>query len=465
MGADLWYGFHVFLIPLTYISDLAVAIKIAAVFITFLVLVSIYAALKNVGIKFSELWTIFFLFSSPALITRMTMTRPHPLSLALIALIFSFFYRGSVILIFVFSFLLSWMHSAVFWFPIIMVCILVLFKRLNNQEINIRKFTAFLIGIAAGLMARPHPLANLKLIYIQVIDLYLSKNHELAKVIGAELRPPTWGGIYSQKWFFAVFIIALIYLGWRVYKKEIFDVNKKIIMLSSLVLTVFSALMYMTARRAIDQLGLFTTIFAGSVFSYPCSSKEKVRILRKYITTVLLFSLVFGFSIYNVVNMDFSHDYSPIKFKESALWLKENTEKKDIVFYLNWAYFPFLFFWNQDNYYINGMDPVFLLEYDRKLYWKLYNMAVNRDDKKLYWKLDNMSVGDIDGITCGYDPQQCGSENIETVSDVLRSDFRASYVFVQVNKLTFLNYLKEDTENFEKVYENEKEKTIIFKVL
>ncbi|MDP3792289.1 MAG: hypothetical protein Q8Q89_01025 [bacterium] len=163
--------------------------------------------------------------------------------------------------------------------------------------------------------------------------------------------------------------------------------------------------------------------------------------------------------------MDFNHAYSPTKFKESALWLKENTKREDTVFYLNWAYFPFLFFWNQSNYYINGMDPVFLFKYDKKLYWKLYNMAVNEDDKKLYWKLDNMSISEVGGITCGYDPKQCGPENIETISKVLRNDFHALYVFVEVNKLTFLRYLKEDTENFEKVYENEKENTIIFKVL
>ncbi|MDO8496199.1 MAG: hypothetical protein Q7S43_01975 [bacterium] len=467
MGADLWYGFHILLIPLTYISELTIAIKIAAVFITFFVLASFYIALKNIDIKFSELWAIFFLFSSPVIITRMTMMRPHPLSLGLTALIFSFFYKGPAILVLIFSFLLSWMHSSIFWLPIIAVCILVLFQWLNNQVVSTRKLIAFLVGIATGLIARPHPVANLKLIYIQVVDLYISKNHELAQIIGAELKPPTWEGIYDQKWFLAVFIIALIYLGRHVYKnkKETLDVNNKIIMLSSLALTAFSILMYTTARRAVDQLGLFTIIFTGSVFSHFIFLKEKIKILRKRAIIVLLFFLVSSFSIYNVVNMESSHAYSPTKFKESALWLKENTKEKDTVFYLNWGYFPFLFFWNQSNYYINGMDPVFLLKYDKKLYWKLYNMAVNENDKKLYWKLDDIALSDMGGITCGYNPKQCGPETIETVPDVLRNDFHASYVFVQMNKEKILGYLEKDKENFEKVYENEKEGVIIFKLL
>ena len=465
MGADLWYGFHIFLIPLTYISDLVVAIKVASIFITFLVLVSFYAAFKNIYIKFPELWAIIFLLSSSSIMARMTMTRPHPLSLGLTALIFSFFYKGPATLVFVFSFILSWIHSSIDWFPIIAVCVLILFQWLNKQEVDIRKVIAFLAGIATGLMARPHPLANLKLIYIQVVDLYLSKNHELVQIIGAELRPPTGESVDAQMWLFITLISALVYLGWYLYKKESLDINRKITILSSLTLTVFSILMYITARRAIDQLGLFITIFTGLVFSLFSSRKKGFLAAKERSITILLFSLLLSISAYNLIYANFSSSHSPTKFKESALWLKENTKEKDVVFYLSWSNFPFLFFWNQSNYYINGMDPVFLLKYDRKLYWKLYNMAVNEDDKKLYWRLDNKAVGDMGGITCGYDPKQCGPENIEIVSNVLRNDFHASYVFItHKNQARFLDYLQSDTENFKKVYE-EKEHVIIFKVL
>ena len=465
MGADLWYGFHILLVPLTYLSDLVIAIKVASIVITFLVLASIYGALKNVDVKLPALWAIFFLFSSPSVITRMTMMRPHPLSLALTALIFSLFYKGPTILILIASFLLSWIHSSIFWFPITAICVLTFFKWLNHQGIDARKLTAFFAGIVMGLAARPHPVANLKLIYIQVVDLYLSKNYELAKIIGAELRPPTWEGVYTQKWLFIVLVAALVYLGWRNYKKGFSDSDRKIVVLSSLTLVALSILMYSTAKRAIDQLGLFIITFAGSIFSATSFLKRRTESVKEGFVLILLLSLLLGFSIYNITRIDSSSFHSSTKFKKSALWLEENTEKEDTVFYLNWGYFSFLFFWNQSNYYINGMDPVFLLKYDKKLYWKLYNMAVNEDDKKLYWKLGNMALSEMGGITCGYDPKQCGPENVETVPDVLRNDFHASYVFVEINKQRFSSYMEEDKKNFEKVYENEEENTIIFKVL
>ena len=457
MGADLWYGFHILLVPLTYISDPALAVKMGGFVITFLVLISCYWAFRNLGIKFPEMWSIFFLLSSPAIMQRMTFTRPHPLSLALMALIFSFFFSGSAAMIFVCSFILSWIHSAVFWLPLIIGSFVAVFNKLGKQKLEPSKFVALVAGIAAGLFARPNPIANLKLVYIQIVDLYLSKGYELAQTIGGELRPPTWESTYSQKWLFVLLAASLIYLGKYFYKKYSLDENGRAILLSSGALIVFSALMYATAKRAIDQLGIFAVIFIGSVFTLLPTFRKS----RFVVNFFIIFAL--SVSVYNLINPNFGPAHSPTKFKASALWLKENTNQGDVVFHLNWSHFPFLFFWNQHNYYIYGMDPVFLLKYDEKLYWELYNMLVNENDKKRYWNFLDVA-GDVRGLTCPNDPKQCGPENIKKIPEVLRDDFKASYVFV-INKTSLSNYLEKDNKNFQKVYEDKIDNASIYKIL
>src|SRR3989344_535612 len=272
-GADLWYGFHLFLVPFTYINNLIAATKISSFSITFLFLILCYWALRNIQIKLPELWITFFALSSPSIMQRITFTRPHPLSLALTALILSFFYRGSAMLIFIFSFVSSWIHSALFWLPLLVGIFVLFFNRLTKQKNHISKFLALLAGLGAGLAVRPHPIANLKLIYIQIVDLYFLKGYELAQTIGGELRPPTWNSALDQKWLFTLFIIALIYFLRHAFKK-VFSDNKAVIF-SSLALTVFSVFMYMTAKRAIDQLGLFIIIFAGVVLTPIFSSGKK----------------------------------------------------------------------------------------------------------------------------------------------------------------------------------------------
>jgi len=136
----------------------------------------------------------------------------------------------------------------------------------------------------------------------------------------------------------------------------------------------------------------------------------------------------------------------PTKYKEPSTWLKEHTAAGAIVFNVNWTQFSALFFWNQHNYYIYGMDPVFLHKYDESLYWKIYNILIR----------------DMGEVTCGI--PDCDEEHMEPVYYALSRDFRASYVFVRrLSQTRFLDYLEKDRSHFEKVYD--RGSSVIFQVL
>lgn len=435
-GADLWYGFHIFLMPFTYVDDLAAGIKVAGFTITFLVLSSLYFAFRNLKIKFSFYWPLLFLFSSGETIWRTVMTRPHPLSLGLLALIFSFFYTSTTWAVVIFSFLFSWIHASVFWLPIVILAPIVLFRWLNNEKISTPPIYGLLGGLAAGLAARPNPLGNIKLVYTQVVELLLAKNYGLAETIGMELRPPAIAGLEDKILFLLIIFSASIgYLGWLVYKKETFKTEEKILFVSSLVAVVFSILMYVTARRAIDLLALFTVILAALMANHAIRHPgiSRLRILA------MMSLIIVSATAYSLVGVDkYYKEYTllPSKFKEPSTWLKENTKEGDIVFHLYWDQFPSLFYWNQHNYYIHGMDPVFLFSHDPDLYWKMYYM----------------SVRDMGGLTCGV--EVCGPQDIKTVYEVIKNDFKASYVFVRkISEKRFIEHLESDKEHFEKVYE------------
>ena len=65
-------------------------------------------------------------------------------------------------------------------------------------------------------------------------------------------------------------------------------------------------------------------------------------------------------------------------FKEPATWLKENTNFGDIIFNTRWDNFSFLFFWNQHNHYINGMDPIFEYTFNKNLYIEHYFLEIDK---------------------------------------------------------------------------------------
>jgi hypothetical protein len=57
-------------------------------------------------------------------------------------------------------------------------------------------------------------------------------------------------------------------------------------------------------------------------------------------------------------------------YKAVSEWLAGHSEPGDIVFNTRWDSFPQLFYWNKRNYYVAGLDQLFLYNRDEDLYHK-----------------------------------------------------------------------------------------------
>ena len=95
-SSDLWYGFHLLLIPFTLASDPILGMQLAGVFITFLFLIVSYAACSCLKIWPALFWPFFLLFSSAFLLHRLAMLRPQVLSLSLTMLLFALLATESI---------------------------------------------------------------------------------------------------------------------------------------------------------------------------------------------------------------------------------------------------------------------------------------------------------------------------------------------------------------------------------
>jgi len=47
-------------------------------------------------------------------------------------------------------------------------------------------------------------------------------------------------------------------------------------------------------------------------------------------------------------------------------WLKENTVKDEIIIHSSWDEFPMLFYYNDYNQYMAGLDPTFFYKADQE---------------------------------------------------------------------------------------------------
>jgi len=131
----------------------------------------------------------------------------------------------------------------------------------------------------------------------------------------------------------------------------------------------------MANGRFFDYYGIGVIFLAGSCISYLSQIKfnfdEKLK--KFLIIGVLFFLLISGTSTFiNIKREIYSSDYSAIK--KVAEWIKSKSEEKDKVYLYRWDYFSLAFFYNDKNTYSMGMEPMQLFYYNKKLYWKWYNI-------------------------------------------------------------------------------------------
>ncbi len=457
LKADIWYGFHLFLIPFNFFADRIFGVKFAGAVIAFLALLMFFWALNRLKIRYALMWVVMFIVSAPDVLYRLTMTRPHNFSFGFAILALSFGLSGGAWPIFFISAIGAFLHLALAWLPILIILVISAVRIIQKLSLEWKKIFAVMGGAIVGLLLRPHPLGALKLFYIQVIQLSIVKMKGIPLIFGRELKPSDAMGFLRQilPVFLIVLILAFVFIKIR---KKLPAETRQIWMTkfySAFSLTIIFALIaQFMMRRSYDLMngfGVFTiALIVTAYFAYLENQKKirpdyilktKNRILMAGLIIICLFSA-------NSVTLAYKYmgqAWSPTYLKDVSQWLKENTKPGDIVFNSRWDYFGGLFFWNQQNYYINGMDPIFAYAYSEPLYWESHFIAA-----------------DV-GYTNTCEKIRCTKEEIIPTNESLLNHFNSSYLVLRhvQNPKTYFYWLED--KNYELVFDNKKE--AVYRVL
>lgn len=446
LSSSLWYGFSILLIPLTYISNLVTAIKIAGILFTALVLFAFYWVLKRHQLKMPLFWSTMLFFSSSNVLVQFLMVRPQIISLALTPLLFSFLISGGFLPVFLVSFGIAWLHLNFVWILILILGVVVFVKLLLNSAFEWKKAAAVLAGGLLGWLLRPEPLNAAKLFYIQVFQQILEKQGGLPLLFGNENFPLSVNTLFRNFTPFLILLVAaVIILIWFLRKKlVVISAQQKTILWSSGLLSVISFFLTMfIARRTYNLWAEFGIIFIAAVFTHFISSNRTGSLKTFRDISIMAVSVIFIFMVfysgYKGITFVQKSGYSPDELKEVSLWLKENSQPGDIVFNLHWPDFSPLFFWNQKNYYIGGLDPIFQYSYNPGLYWKFHYLSADQVTKK----------------TCG--AVACTVEMLEDTYNVLIREFNAKYIVLTKQENPAVNYFLENDPRFQKVFSTNKE--------
>ncbi len=462
-SADIWYGFHILLLPLTLLADLVKAIELGAFLTTVASLLAVYLAFRLLKLKWPLLWLAIFTVATADLLYRLAMLRPHPFSLALTLLLFALLHRHDIkrglIFVFIVAAAFSWIHLALSWVPILTLLAVILFQLLQKAGLprltgfskagfDWQKITALFAGLAAGWLLRPNPLGAAKIAYVQVVQLLLEKQSELPLRFGRELLPFVWENFIDQLIPITILLLtALGYLAWLIKNKKLgaMPADTKAAAWSSLALClIFLSLTFGVARRSNEFFIGFGVIFIGLLFTHYRSGHETLQRPASWQSALVMIIAAIAL-IYMPLKTWYRFEsyaagaFRPHRFQEVSGWLKNNSAPGEIIFNIHWDRFGQLFFWNPQNYYINGMDPIFQYAFDPALYWKTHFYAIDAGT----------------AFTC--EQVRCTAEETVSTYGVLKNDFRASYLVVEKRRSpNFYEYLS-GAKEYQKVFEVEEE--------
>jgi hypothetical protein len=445
LASDIGYGFHLLLIPFAKLRDPIRGLQWASVFEAAAVLLMLYAVMRRHRLAYPWAWPFLLFFLGPPILYTFLLTRPQTLTMGFSALLLSCLITGSPWGALLAAFAISFTHLNISLIIPVIVGAAFVVRIITERTWDWRRAGMALGGLLLGWLARPNPLGVVKIEYVQMIVHTAVRQRGIPLLFGREwlpVPPPDAFSLFS--YFLVIWLgLALLFLAATALRKGEESGEGRYLLWCSLLLSLgFFAVTVLNTRRATPLWATFAVIFTAAAFTSFVDPKRQAKRLLNHearLIAALCVALVFGLMIKDCVDQHLLQGRwgggEPYRFKPAAEWIAHDSQPGDIVYNVDWSMFPELFCWNTRNYYVSGLDPIFLYAYDSGLYWKAHHLQ----------------TADTTEYTCA--AQDCAKSRHEDTLTVLTRDFRARYVVLDTQQSVGLYYYLKDRPGVQRGYE------------
>jgi len=424
--------YHLLLIPFVSFFDPLIGLKVATVILAAAAAAGFYWLLRAFRISGALFYALLLLTVNP-FIFRINLAKAQPLVLLALFIIFYLLLHKRYLSLIVASALYVWLYAGWPLLPILTATFVVTnlvvgrirngwqSDRVANQQSR-RLLGSVGLGLAAGVFFSPFFPLNVSFYWQQSFKIAVI-NYQNIIAVGGEWYPYR----LSELLLSTVPLLVVVVLGLIVF---VSTVRKQPV--GSWVLLFFSVIFFaltLKSRRNVEYLVPFSLAFAALAISRGgvevwLKQRQQPALVVAGIAT--LFFVAFSPLIYRdiqSVRQQYADGFLLSTMAEPARWLQQHVAAGEIIFHSDWDEFPFLFYYNDQNYYLVGLDPTFMYENSRKLF--------------LEWA--SITAGDT---TTGL------AEKIATL-------FNAHYVLVDYHQNALFDRNLRADSSFERVFENQ----------
>jgi hypothetical protein len=377
--ADREFLFHLYLLPFCHEKEnlvrggkLAALVLACAVFAVFFLIV-----FQNCLVA-PYMWPFFLLVSCSVFQLRLLAVRPQFFGVLFAMLTVNSFINNRRKSLFLCCLLWPLSHSS---FPLALVFGVIILLSGFDRKKGIKLLVCSIAGTALGFVLNPYFPGNLSIVWIQVIRVLqntLGVNSKMPRIFGTEFAPLS----LEELWSAAGIVVIMFFVGLvgvliiRLLENRKFD--EKII--SLFWISVFFFICTLLWRRFIEFWTPFVILFFGFFFSRLLEIEGVRKILEKKIIKIpMVVTVLFLMTILLLVRKkDIVDQFKTARrtnpqvimpvFRSGAKWIQRNIEPRQTIFHPSWGEFCQLYFFNQDHYYIIGLDPACFYYYNDDLF-------------------------------------------------------------------------------------------------
>lgn len=398
--ADKEFLFHVLLFPFVWLGGLTGA-KIATVLFASTAIFAMYLLCRQRNVNTPFLWVILVFAAADLFLYRISITRPHILSLALTLGLCWALLENKRWWVVGFCFLFVYTYTA--YHLVIGIAVLYCLNHLlHAKKWDTALFSFAFFGTLLGILLHPHFPNNLLIWKVQNVDVLHLVWSSIDLGFGSEFQPP------DSRWFLVNFTvaffclpIALFWSSWKQVKMKEDTTYFVFLAFGFFCLSlmskrfaeywpVYALLASACLVRDADVPLSWKYLLEFTPYHYRIRKRVKELNQEKFIEcadtgyhpamlnngkwVTLCITIIAVLFFYRTVSKAMylnSLEHEPY-YMQAALWMKENVPDGETIFHSDWDEFPQLFYYNPENYYLNCLDPIFMYAHnpDIWLLWK-----------------------------------------------------------------------------------------------
>ncbi|MEK7496776.1 MAG: hypothetical protein AAB657_02620 [Patescibacteria group bacterium] len=445
---DHHLGYHIIILPfLSLFNNSLLGLQFITALLAAFTITSIVWCLKKWQVPYWGIGVLLLLTSSP-LLFRLSLGKAPSLGVGLAVIGYYLISERKNNWLFWFAWFYAWVYSA--WLMLVVMAGVIIIsdwviekwrdKKTSSNLLgkkNIITMASILGGLVLGITTNPYFPINIKYL-LQIFKMALVPYYKIVG-IGTEWYPPVAVDFPAHTAYPLLVWLLLTMVGVFIWRK----ISK--LTVSAWLITILWLVYTFRARRQVEYLVPWFILSSG-LLARDWLIISNIKIwwdqIKNFIPKFVFVPIVkYSLFIYLIIlvpvelgrgivktktNLDsgINHNY----FKTTGEWLKNNTEARSIVFQSNWGSFPELWYYNDQNWYLTGLDQTFMYEYSADKY-KLWQEIVDGKKADFYNEVKNI--------------------------------FKADYYLLEKKSAAALGRLNRDTR-FIKVHQNEE--AIIYKV-